>query len=444
MTDIKATLEASPLSRTQIAAIALTAMLGAVDGYDVLAMTFAAPGVSAQWGISKAALGLALSSGLVGMAFGSFFISPLADKYGRRKLIITTLALMAVGMLMAAFSQSVIELSIWRIITGLGIGALVPIIVPLAVEYANAKRRRLALGVMSIGYPLGGTLGGFAAAALMYYSSWHAVFLLGAALSAILLAGTYFWLPEPPAFLIAKRPPNALARLNDYLTRCGHPPLETLPRVSAEKSGRASYRTIFSKRYRRQTIIVSSANLLFLMTVYYVLSWMPQLITDLGYSPSFATLAASVAAFSGVLSSLTVGLIGNRIPLRTIAGICMLGLTIFTCIFGLGGFGPVLLLCLAVIVGIFLYGGVVAVYGVVVESFETSVRATGVGFAMGMGRVAGAITPALAGQLFLWGMDRMHVSILLSLCALASAALMFASRREGNGSNASALASARN
>jgi MFS transporter, AAHS family, 4-hydroxybenzoate transporter len=121
----RAMLDTAPLSRAQVIAIALTALLGAVDGYDVLAMAFAAPGISAEWGIGKAALGLTLSSGFVGMTAGSFLLSPLADRYGRRKIVLFTLVLMAFGMLMAALARSAVELAGWRLLTGLGVGALV-------------------------------------------------------------------------------------------------------------------------------------------------------------------------------------------------------------------------------------------------------------------------------------------------------------------------------
>ncbi len=430
MDDVRAMLDASPLSRTQIAAIALTAIINAADAYDVLTMAFVAPEVAVQWGVNKAALGLALSSGFVGMVLGSLFISPLADRYGRRRIILTTLALMAAGMLMAAFSRSVVELAGWRVLTGLGIGALVPINTPLAVEYANAARRRLALAVMAIGFPFGATLGGFAAAALLHYASWQSVFLAGALLSATMFAAAFFFLPEPPAFLLAKRPPDALARLNAYLRRCGHAPIAELPPAHRDdERARAPYRVIFSERHWASTVVLSLSNFLYLMTVYYVLSWMPKMVADLGYSSSFGTLVSSVAALFGIASSLSYGVIGTRLPARVIAALNMVGLAVMTGIFGLGGFAPPVLLALAAVLGLFLYGGTVAVYGTIVDNFAPAVRTTGVGFAMGMGRIAGVIAPSLAGQFFYAGMGRLSVSLILASCALISAALILASRR---------------
>jgi len=429
MYDVKERLDSAPLSGTQKRAIALTAVLNGVDGYDVLSMTFAAPAISAEWQINKAELGIALSSGLIGMALGSFFLAPLADRFGRRNLILATLVLMTTGMVLAALSESVTMLAATRILAGLGLGALVPINAPLAMEYSNAGRRRLALGFYAVGYPLGGTLGGFAAAMLLQYTSWHAVFLLGAALSALMLVVSYFILLEPPAFLLAKRPPGALEKLNLYLQKCGQEPLEMLPPAPARGPDKSSYRAIFARGQVGRTITAAAANLLFLMTVYYVLSWLPQLVADLGYSSSFATVTSSTLSLLGVAGCMSVGLIGKRMPLAVMAACYMIGLMAFTAIFGFGQFPQIVLLALAGAMGLFLYGGVTSIYGVIVEAFPPAMRATGVGFGMGMGRVAGAITPAIAGLLFYLGMGRFSVSLLMSLCALLGASLLLSTRR---------------
>ena len=136
--------ERAPMSRTQVGAVAITVILSALDGFDVLSVTFVAPAISRDWGIGKAALGVVLSSGLGGMALGSFLIAPLADTLGRRRLILVSLSLMAVGMALSATSSSLVQLAAWRVVTGLGIGACVAVINPIAAEFANARRRSLA------------------------------------------------------------------------------------------------------------------------------------------------------------------------------------------------------------------------------------------------------------------------------------------------------------
>lgn len=409
-------------------AVAVTGILSALDGYDVLAMTFAAPGITNAWGIDKVQLGLMLSSGLVGMAVGSLLLAPQGDRFGRRPIGLLCLALMGIGMLMAAFARSVPELAAWRVVTGVGIGAMVPIIAPLASEYANARYRRLAMAIMSIGYPIGGTVGGFAAAMLLRHFDWPVVFLFGALLTGVMAVPTYLWLVEPPAFLVAKRPRNALARINFYLARCGQPPIAAMP-PTMQRTAKATYGAIFAPGRRRDTIVITLANLLFIMTVYYVLSWMPQLVADQGHSPSFATLVSAIACFSGLAACVSLGLLGATIALHRLVIGTMIGLSAGTILFGFSSAAPLMLLATGALVGAFLYSGILGLYSAIVATFDPEVRTTGVGFVMGIGRAAGAITPALAGLLFSIGAGRATVTTVVATGSLLAALLILTNKR---------------
>ncbi|WP_174273334.1 MFS transporter, partial [Sphingomonas bacterium] len=219
--DLRARFDAAPMARAQIAAVAVTIALSALDGYDVLSVTFAAPAIAIDWGIGKAALGVLLSAGLAGMALGSLGLAPFADMVGRRRMVLASLVLMAAGMLLSAFAHSLPQLVAWRVLTGLGIGAMVAVINPLAAEFANARRRSLALALMAMGYPLGGLVGGLAAALFLRLYGWPAVFLAGAVAAGLLLLVVLRFLPEPLAFLLARPRQDGLARVNALLARCG-------------------------------------------------------------------------------------------------------------------------------------------------------------------------------------------------------------------------------
>lgn len=416
------------MSGAQIRAVAITGILSVIDGYDVLAMTFAAPGVSNAWGLGKGELGLALSSGLAGMILGSMLLAPLADRFGRRPISLLCLALMSVGMLLAALSHSLRELIACRIITGVGIGALVPIIAPLAAEYANARSRRLALAIMSLGYPVGGTIGGFVAAILLRHYDWPALFLFGAALSALMILPTFLYLIETPAILLAIRPRGALDRINDYLARCGVPPLAALPPAGV-RSRRATYREIFLPERRSATLRIAAINFLFMLSVYYILSWMPQMIADNGHSASFAAAVSAITCLAGVTICLALGVIGPRIPLVWLAGSALIGLGVGTAAFGAAAWASAMMIALSILVGSSLYAATLGVFSTIVATFDPYSRATGVGFVMGVGRAAGAIAPALAGLLFTIGISRAAVSLALATGALAAACLIFANRR---------------
>src|SRR5688572_21205263 len=174
----------SPMSALQIAVVAITVALNALDGFDVLSISFASPGIAAEWGIDRAALGIVLSMELVGMAIGSVLLGGIADRFGRRPTILGCLVLMAIGMFMATTVSGLYALGAWRITTGLGIGGMLAAINAVAAEFSNARRRHLSVSIMAIGYPVGAVLGGLVAAQLLQANDWRSVFYFGTAATA--------------------------------------------------------------------------------------------------------------------------------------------------------------------------------------------------------------------------------------------------------------------
>lgn len=354
-------------------------------------------------------------------------LAPVADMIGRRRMVMVNLLLMMTGMLMSAFSHSIGELSAWRVITGLGIGSMVPIITPLAVEFANARRRALSLAIMSIGYPIGGTLGGFVAAILLHWFDWPAVFLFGAVLALVLLVAVACWLPEPLAFLVERRDAGTLDRVNALLARFGLPAVAALPPPPPTRR-HAPYREIFSRGRRAATLRITLVNLLYVMTVYYVLSWMPQMVADSGFSAPVATMVSALASLGGIVACILVGIVAPRVNLRALVAGLMIGLGIATPIFGFTPPSLPLLALMGIVAGAFLYSGITGLYALIVDTFEPRMRATGVGFVMGIGRASGAIAPLIAGTLFSLGAGRGEVSAALGAAALLAGLIVYAPR----------------
>lgn len=420
--DLRTLLDSAPMSRAQVVAVLLIGALSALDGYDILAVSFAAPGIARAWNLGPAALGLVFSSGLAGMGLGALMLAPLADTFGRRKLLFITLGLMMIGMLASAFTTSVGALASWRVLTGIGIGAMVAVINPLSAEFSNARRRALGVAVMAVGYPVGGTLGGFAAAWLLHHYDWPAVFLLGAAAAAVMFPLLYFWLPESPAFLLERRGSGNLARMNALLHRFGHPPVDELPAV--EHRPRLAYREIFASGQAGATLRITAVNFLYVITVYYLLSWMPQLVAQHGFSPSAATTVSAIANLSGVVAGLAVGMLGARLPLRVIVATLMCGLGVATALFGYMPGRFELLAGMAALAGICLFGSVAGLYATIAATFAPRMRATGVGFVTGVGRGGSAIAPLIAGMLFALGIDRGGVSLVIGATAAIAGLLL--------------------
>src|SRR5213594_107571 len=185
--DPSESIAASPMSALQILVVAITIGLNALDGFDVLSISYASPGIAQEWGIDRAALGIVLSMELIGMAVGSVLLGGVADKIGRRPTTLACLVVMSIGMIMATTTRGLVALSIWRIVTGLGIGGMLAAINAVAAEFSNSRRRHLSVSLMSIGYPLGAVVGGIAAARLLQGHDWRAVFYFGFAVTALLI-----------------------------------------------------------------------------------------------------------------------------------------------------------------------------------------------------------------------------------------------------------------
>lgn len=282
--DPRELLLAAPMSAHQILAVAVTVALCALDGFDILAITFAAPGIVAAWGIDRTQLGIVFSVGLVGIAAGSLLVAPLADVIGRRAMILWCLLLMSVGTLLSGFSTSVASLGAYRLLTGLGIGAMIATINPLAAEYANARRRDLCVGLMAVGFPLGGVVGGYIVAWLLRHYDWRSIFFLASALSVLIVPLVLRWMPEPLGFLVEQRSPRALERVNAFLERCGHAPVGHLPPPRSTATGGARLASIFGAGMIGPTLLITAIYFLYVMTVYFFLSWIPTLVADLGFS----------------------------------------------------------------------------------------------------------------------------------------------------------------
>ncbi|UVO53767.1 MFS transporter [Sphingomonas sp. SUN039] len=438
-TSLQRVFDASPMSPTQIRVVVLTAVLSALDGYDVLSVTFAAPAILKQWDLGLDALGVVLSAGLFGMAAGSFLLGPLADKTGRRLLVLISLALMAVGMLMAALATSVPWLAFWRVVTGLGIGTCVTVINPLAAEFSNARRRSLAIALMAMGYPIGGVLGGVLSAVLLRSMGWESIFIVGFVVAVLLIPVALLILPESPMFLAQRQPSNALDRLNSVLDRCKKPRCIALPPRALRST--IGYRALFTADRLTTTVALAVANVLYAAAAYYVLSWLPQMVADAGFNPSDGSIASATASVVGVIGGIALGWLAARYSALMLTVGCTVGLASALLVFGMVPANWGALLGAAAVLGLFLYAGVSGFYFTLAQSFDSSVRATGVGFVMGWGRVASAVAPLLAGWLFATGAERGTVSVIFAASSLMAGLVLTLTFRKGPGLGTSGLAS---
>ena len=420
-------LKRSPMSGMQWAVVAVMFGLNALDGFDALAISFAAPGILAEWGLTRAELGAVMSMELVGMTIGSLMLGGVADSRGRRSTILMCLACMSSGMFGSAFASSVIALSIGRVLTGFGIGGMLAATTAGVAEAANERRRPLVVVLMAGGFPIGSVLGGMVAVQLLYAHGWHEVFLFGAICTTLMVPLVLWLAPDSIEFEVHKHGHSALPRVNRLLARMGQAPLAGLvisERPTARKAGLAE---IFAPEFRWTTILLTIAYLANITTFHFLFKWSGQAVADMGFTASQAASVLVWASSGGIVGCLLFGLVSVRISVLhltiAIAALASVAVSIF-------GALPADLAILsggAFLAGLCTNAAVVGHYSLAATLFPTHVRAGATGIVIGVGRGAAAAAPVLAGMLFTAGYGFSMVAIVMGagslVCAVALSVL---------------------
>lgn len=414
------TIAHSPMGRLQIVVICLCALLNAIDGFDVLAISFAAPGIARDWGISPAALGIVLSMELVGMAVGSVALGTVADALGRRPMILLCLVVMTIGMFLAATAGGIETLLAYRFLTGLGVGGCLAATNTLGAEFTNLKWRAAAVTLIAAGYPIGNVIGGTTVSVLLTTFDWRSVFVFGGVVTAAAIPLIWFLLPESMEFQASKRRPDALKKINSTLARMGRPPIDALPEIDG-KPERVGLGRLFKPDLLMTTFLLTVAYFAHVMTFYFVLKWIPKLVVDMGFQPSLAGSVLVWAAVGGVFGALVLAALTARFSVRWLVA----GAMALSCV-GVIVFGGVpadlkQLSIVAAVVGVFTNIGLIGLYALFVQAFPTEVRAGGIGFVIGVGRGAAILGPVFAGFLLNAGQSIQVVAIVMAMGSLAAA-----------------------
>jgi benzoate transport len=422
--DPRAVIAAEPMRPVQIAIVAMCVALNALDGFDVLAISFAAPGIANEWGIDRATLGIVLSMELIGMAAGSVLIGNVADRIGRRPTILACLIVMAIGMVAASQASSVAMLSTVRLLTGIGIGGMLSATSAMVAEFSNDRRRGLNVVLNIAGYSTGAILGGLVASALLAGSGeWRSVFLFGGAMTAISLPLAWFLMPESIDSLIARRPADALAGVNRTLARLGRAAIAVLPPPPAINT-KPSLLSLFADEYRVPTILLTIAYFAQITLFYFVQKWIPKIVVDMGFDVAQAGRVLVAANVGNLLGALVIGLASQRLTLRPLVAGAMLVGFVAIGVFGLGPRDLTILSLTVGVAGFFVNAGVVGMYPLLAQTYPAALRATGTGFVIGIGRGGSAAGPLVAGALFAAGSSLLMVSVAMGIGGLIAAAMV--------------------
>jgi len=420
----------TPMGLRQVVVVFLMVLLNALDGFDVLSSAFAAPGIMQDWGIDRTVLGVVLSAELVGMGFGSVILGGMADKYGRKLTMLACLAVMAVGMYMASQADAVTPMTIWRFITGLGIGGMLAATNAVTAESSSKSGRSISMALYVIGYPVGGVIGGFAAQGwLLVDYDWRAVFIFGAVVTATMIPLVMLLVPETPAYYAARRPDGALEKINRSLKAFGKPAIPALPAV-IDKGPKPKVTDILANSTLRPiTLLLAFGYMFHTFTFYYILKNAPTIVALSGYTQAEGASSLTYANIGGAVGGALFGFFLRKFGLKgpTLSALA-LGVAAVV-YFGLGHEGLWEWRIAALLCMFFLNAAIVGYYAAFALSFPAYARASGTGFVLGVGRLGAAGSPIVAGYLF----DRINggednlltVSIIMSLGSVIAMLLLW-------------------
>jgi MFS transporter, AAHS family, 4-hydroxybenzoate transporter len=400
--DVDQVLEGAKLRGPALVALICAASSLILDGFDIQAVGFAAPALVGDLSVERAALGPALAASLVGMAFGAAGIGSLGDRWGRRRALLLSTALFGAATLLAATATSVAALAAWRFATGIGLGGALPTATALIAEFSPRKVRPQTIGAIQVGVPIGGLLGAMLAAELIPTYGWRSVFVAGGVLPLLAALAMYCVLPESPRFL-ATRPQAApqLAALLSKIDPAGrYSAIDTFVLGSEDLStAQSGVRALFSPQLRWDTIVVSLAFLTNVYAVYAFFNWAPLVLTSLGFDLVTAVRGALVFNLTGIVGVLAVSWLIARLGSRRPLAVSALAAAAALAWLAFADELPALMGGIAV-AGAAICAVQVGLYTLSAHVFPTECRTSGIGLALGAGRVGG-IASSLGGGVLL-------------------------------------------
>ena len=401
--DVRSLIDRSRISTLQMSVFGICFFIMALDGMDVLVVSYAAPSMVAEWAISPGTLGVVFSVGLLGMTAGAMFIAPYADRIGRRAIILLSFLFTGFGPLATAVVPSVEFLIVLRFITGLGIGAILASVATMTAEFAPDRQRNFILLSILAGYPIGAMIFGVVAAELIPVFGWRALFALAGIASLAAFPLVWMLLPESPTFLIRVRPAGALEKVNRIIERMGHARLNDLPPVPTEVVAR-SVKGLFSAELSQATIFLWLAFFMNFATLYFLASWIPKLASSAGLALNLAIYAGAVFNLGAVFGITLSGYLSQKFGLRRTISSFLLLTALVMMLFGFAQ-GSATILPLFGLIGFLIQGGFVGLYAVAARLYPTEIRTTGVGWAIGAGRTGAIAGPFVGGLLIAYGLS---------------------------------------
>ncbi len=398
--DVQSLIDQSPFSAFQWRIFALCFIIVLLDGFDTAAIGYIAPSLIKEWGVTRPALAPVLSAALFGLAAGALSAGPLADRLGRRLVLNVSVLVFALACLASSFSADLNTLTLWRFVTGIGLGAAMPNAVTLMSEYSPGQRRATITNAMFCGFPLGAAFGGFLAAWMIPQFGWRSVLMLGGIAPLFLLAACIFILPESVRYMVAKRQPVERIRavLGRISASAAHAASFTLVEGRPGAAGKSGIGLVLSPSYAIGSVMMWIAYFMGLVIFYALVNWMPILFKDAGLAPKDATLIAALFPLGGVGAVLFGWLMDRFNANRIIAvGYLLTAAAIYFIGQSVGNVG--LLVTVVFVAGTLMNTAQSSMPALAAGFYPTAGRATGVALMLGIGRFGGIAGSFLVAEL---------------------------------------------
>jgi AAHS family 4-hydroxybenzoate transporter-like MFS transporter len=419
--DVSALIDGAPVGSFQKRAITLCALVAILDGFDTQSIAFVAPVIIGQWALDVSAFGPVFGAGLLGLMVGALLFGPVADRIGRKGVIVLSTAWFGICSITTAFAATPGDLLAYRFLTGLGLGGAMPNIIALTSEYAPKRLRATLVTLMFCGFPLGAVLGGLASARLIAAFGWPSVFILGGVLPLLLVPVLVLALPESLRYLVAKgRDAEQRALLSQLDTQASLEPGQRLVLPEQRLEGVPVKHLFLAGRLGGTLLlwVIFFSNLLIL---YFLINWLPSVLQAAGLPLERAIIGTVVLNAGGIVGGLALGwLVDRRGPFGVLlAAYALAAVSVWA--IGSAGAEVAAVMLVVFAAGFFVIGTQFCMNALAASFYPTSVRATGVGWALGIGRVGSVIGPVIGGMVLALGWTHPALFLAAAVPAVVSA-----------------------